>query len=116
MAVSKDWLPASRDEQLAKVKNWGSILSAKETEWDIPGAAITERAVRIDADLVSLGLNPRSPRLIPLQARLRRGLPATPRTTGTQFLRRVKPRQPTRNSLSGFAASPQRTGNYRFGI
>ncbi|MDR0721903.1 MAG: hypothetical protein LBF75_03775 [Treponema sp.] len=44
MTVSKDWLPASRDEQLAQVKNWGPILSAKGTEWSIPAAVITEPA------------------------------------------------------------------------
>jgi hypothetical protein len=44
MAVSKDWLPASREEQLDMAKNWGTILSAKGTEWGIPGAVITELA------------------------------------------------------------------------
>ncbi|MDR0723151.1 MAG: hypothetical protein LBF75_10255 [Treponema sp.] len=48
MAVSKDWLPASRDEQLAQVKNWGSILSAKRTEWNIPAAVVMELAALAD--------------------------------------------------------------------
>jgi hypothetical protein len=49
MAVSKDWLPASRDEQLAMAKNWGPILSAKGAQWGIPEAAITELAALTNA-------------------------------------------------------------------
>jgi hypothetical protein len=45
MVVSKDWIPASRDEQLVMAKNWEPILSAKETEWNLPGAVITELVV-----------------------------------------------------------------------
>jgi hypothetical protein len=42
MATKSDWFPASRDEQLAMAKAWGSVLPAKKTAWNIPTAAITE--------------------------------------------------------------------------
>ncbi|MDR0629075.1 MAG: hypothetical protein LBG24_05470 [Treponema sp.] len=44
MAVTSDWFPASRDEQLAMAKNWGNILAARGTEWKVPDADVQELA------------------------------------------------------------------------
>jgi hypothetical protein len=46
MAVHKDWLPASRNDQLAMAKNWIAVLKegtpTKATKWGVPAEAVTE--------------------------------------------------------------------------
>jgi hypothetical protein len=50
MATNKDWLPKSRIEQLAMADNWISVCTTKQTDWNIPSAALTElTALRDDA-------------------------------------------------------------------
>jgi hypothetical protein len=44
-----DWLPATQDEQLAMAINWGTILPAKETAWNMPAAEVTKLVDRCSA-------------------------------------------------------------------
>jgi hypothetical protein len=39
-----DWMPGTRDEQLAMAKHWGLILPAKKTDWNIPDAELAALA------------------------------------------------------------------------
>ena len=49
MAMSKDWFPASRDEQLSMGKNWVTILSTGGPSWNIPGGDIQELSTLVSA-------------------------------------------------------------------
>ena len=49
MAMSIDWFPASRDEQLSMGKNWVTILSTGGPSWNIPGGDIQELSTLVSA-------------------------------------------------------------------
>jgi hypothetical protein len=42
MSTTRDWLPTSREQQLEMADDWISVCTVKQTDWNIPGPAITE--------------------------------------------------------------------------
>ena len=42
MSTTRDWLPASREGQLAMAKDWQSVAAANAQAWGIPAAVLTE--------------------------------------------------------------------------
>jgi hypothetical protein len=42
MAVTKDWLPASRVSQLSMAKDWKAVCTTNQTAWGIPAPVLTE--------------------------------------------------------------------------
>jgi hypothetical protein len=42
MSTTRDWLPASREQQLAMADDWISVCTVKYTTWNIPSPALTE--------------------------------------------------------------------------
>ena len=40
--ATRDWLPASREGQLAMARDWKSVMTAHAAEWNIPAAVLTE--------------------------------------------------------------------------
>jgi hypothetical protein len=45
MAVTKDWLPTTRDDILAMAGDWISVCTLKKTGWNIPDPALTELTI-----------------------------------------------------------------------
>jgi hypothetical protein len=54
MATSKDWLPASREGQLAMADDWISVCTTRQTDWNIPYPALTELTTLRDTASVAL--------------------------------------------------------------
>jgi hypothetical protein len=42
MSASKDWLPNSREGQLAMCRDWLDVLATKAAVWGVPDATVTE--------------------------------------------------------------------------
>jgi hypothetical protein len=42
MATTKDWLPTTREDILAMADDWISVCTTRQTDWNIPGPALTE--------------------------------------------------------------------------
>jgi hypothetical protein len=42
MSTTRDWLPASREQQLAMAKDWQSVATTNAQTWGIPAAVLTE--------------------------------------------------------------------------
>ncbi|MHB9293101.1 hypothetical protein Holit_02221 [Hollandina sp. SP2] len=42
MSTTRDWLPASREQQPAMAKDWQSVATANAQAWGIPAAVLTE--------------------------------------------------------------------------
>ena len=42
MSTTRDWLPASREGQLAMTGDWISVCTTRQTDWNIPNPALTE--------------------------------------------------------------------------
>jgi hypothetical protein len=42
MANRTDWLPTTRDGQLAMTRDWNSVMAANAAAWGIPAAVLTE--------------------------------------------------------------------------
>ena len=40
--MSTDWLPGTREGQLAMARDWKSVMTAHAAEWNIPAAVLTE--------------------------------------------------------------------------
>ncbi|MDR2445817.1 MAG: hypothetical protein LBD58_00785 [Treponema sp.] len=49
MAITSDWFPASRDEQLAMAKNWAAALAVHGMAWNVPEAETQELAAKTAA-------------------------------------------------------------------
>lgn len=49
MNVRSDWLPSTREGQLAMAKNWQSVAGAKMGAWGIPQSVMDELGARIQA-------------------------------------------------------------------
>jgi hypothetical protein len=49
MSTTRDWLPASREQQLAMAKDWQSVATANAQAWGIPAAVLTELSGLIQA-------------------------------------------------------------------
>jgi hypothetical protein len=42
MSKTTDWIPGTRDGQLAMAKDWQAVMAAKAAAWGIPASALTE--------------------------------------------------------------------------
>ena len=42
MAITKDWLPGTREGQLSIAKNWVTCLGSQAGTWNVPAAAALE--------------------------------------------------------------------------
>ena len=42
MAATKDWLPTTRDGQIAMAKEWINYAGSQAEAWNIPAAVVTE--------------------------------------------------------------------------
>ncbi|MDR1986511.1 MAG: hypothetical protein LBP88_06005 [Treponema sp.] len=42
MSVTRDWLPATRDSQLAMAQDWMERVCPNESAWALPPAAVQE--------------------------------------------------------------------------
>ena len=49
MSQRTDWLPASRQAQLAMAKDWKAVMTVNAAAWNIPAAVITEMDALIQA-------------------------------------------------------------------
>jgi hypothetical protein len=49
MSKSSDWLPNSREGQLAMARDWQSVAGTKTAAWGIPAAVLTELGTLITA-------------------------------------------------------------------
>jgi hypothetical protein len=54
MSKSTDWLPNNRDGILAMADDWILVCTAKQTDWNIPGTAITELTTLRDTAAAAL--------------------------------------------------------------
>jgi hypothetical protein len=54
MAVTKDWLPASREGVLAMAGDWIAVCTVEQADWNIPGAAMTELSTLREAASAAL--------------------------------------------------------------